>query len=268
MRFRVCAAAVVVVGCGLAGAIPVQAASAAAYSVTIRAQSNVVVKPYTLVVFGDASVHNGLRYDEARLSGEVSGAKSGDTARLYAQAFGAKGFTADGKPIALTGTSPQSYSFTVKPTIATAYKVVVATGSTVDTTSSTATVYMATNQNYGPNRQHCTHARCTNSFTFYTRLPASAYKTEAAKPWFFYIAVGSRKVPKFVYLSKRVTISRASKVNSHEFAVTFTFTTAGTNPPWWTEVCTKDSESRDGLGLPSHHGCGAKRLNTSANYVG
>ncbi len=268
MRLRACAAAVAVVCCGFAGAVPARAASSAAYSITIGVKSNYVVKPYTLVVYRDTSVHKGLRWNQARVSGQVSGAQSGDTATLYAEPFGAKSFTAQGSPIALTGASAQSYSFTVQPTIATKYKVVVATGTTADASSSTVTVYLTGTGNFGRSHTHCSPARCTNWFSFYVSVPSSTYKTEMAKHWFFYLAVGHRRVPKYLYLDTSAKVSRARKINAGEFAVTFTFITASSNPYWWAEGCIKDSESRDGLGLPGHHGCGGKKLNTTATYIG
>jgi len=35
----------------------------------------------------------------------------------------------------------------------------------------------------------------------------------------------------------------------------------------WTS-CNQDTEAQDGMGLPGRHGCGARRVDVSASYLG
>jgi hypothetical protein len=250
------------------GAIPAQAANPSAYSITIGVHSNFTVKPYTLVVYSDTTVHDGLRWNQARISGEVSGAQSGDIATLYAEPFGAKSYSPLAPAVTLTGASPESYSFTVAPTLATKYQVRVSTTTTTDATSSVLTVYVTGNGAVKGPHTHCKAGRCTDSYTEYSIVPASAYRTEAAKHWFFYFESGLKN-PKYLYLDKSARTSKPRKIKATEFSVTFTFSFKGSaSTYWWGDGCTQDSLSRDGLGLPGHHGCGAKSLKFSATYVG
>jgi predicted outer membrane repeat protein len=239
-----------------------------AYGVTIAARSNYEVKPYTLVVYHDRAVHDGLRWDQAKISGRISGAGTGDVAALYAKPFGAKNYSALGKTIRLSGISPERYSFTVAPTLATAYQVRVTTAPKTDAMSTVVAVYVSSYGAVTRPHVHCSAGSCTASYREYKIIPASAYKTEAAKHWFFYFELGQRH-PKYLFLDNAARTSKPRKVKATEFSVTFTFTYTGSATSyWWAEGCVQDSLSRDGLGLPGHHGCGAKRIRFSARYIG
>jgi hypothetical protein len=101
-----------------------------------------------------------------------------------------------GQSLALDGTTPESYSFTGTPGIATKYSVEILPSSSVSTpveaTSPVATVYVVTTQPV-TGIKTCNRAGnrpvCHESFHIYTRVPASAYKAESKKKLYFYWAL-------------------------------------------------------------------------------
>jgi hypothetical protein len=279
--WRRAAPLVAVAGLIAAGAVPAEAASTTSpYGVTISATSpnypfgtaHGKVDGYALVLYGDTSKNA----DSATISGAVSGAVAGDVATLLAEPFGKKSFTATSTTLTLNpaGTSPTPYSFAVQPTLATAYEVQITTGATVDATSVAQTVYVT--ESIGGSRflTKCKRGTCKSIWNYAEELPAVAYRTEAAKRKYLYFDVDTKlpKFPRFMSLARSAKFSRAHRLAAHEFyfTVTFSYKTRLKHPnrdDIYT-ICTKDTESKDGLGLPGHHGCGAPRVKTTAPYVG
>jgi hypothetical protein len=60
------------------------------------------------------------------------------------------------------------------------------------------------------------------------------------------------------------------KVTARQFAYTVHFAIRVGSESFHYVIggCLQDSESRDGVGLPGRHGCGAKSLPAAARYVG
>jgi hypothetical protein len=256
-------------------AIPAEAATSS-YSVTISATSpnypdatNGLVDGFALVVY-KATAHN---WDQGTVSGTVTGYASGDVVTLLAEPFKAKSFTSTGSTVTLT--SSGSYSFTVQPSLATKYEVQVSTGTTVDVTSGAATVYVTNDYSFGKSHKSCDLAanKCTFTYKVSLFVPASALKVESHKPLYLYIAqwYSATGSPTWYYLDKNATASKATRVNAGEYRIALTFYIK-LKPRkvnyWSTTFCAKDTESKDGLGLPGHHGCGNKRLNADTIYVG
>ena len=271
-------AAIAVAGGGLVAglaATPATASTATGSIITVnatspnypglRAKDHGKVDGYALVVY---KAKNGV--NTATVSGDVTTTATNDTATLLAKPFGAKTFAAVGTPVSLTpvsGVAP--YSFNVKPTVATSYQVQLAGTDTV--ASSVVSVYVSAGGRTSKAHQHCSHTKCTFSFRIYTYVPTSkAYKTESPKHWYEYLAVGYPRLPKDYTLSKTATASKATKVNAGEYQQTLTFYIPLRNGSafWIPSACVKDTESKDGLGLPGHHGCGAKRFSRNTLYLG
>jgi hypothetical protein len=279
-------APIVVAGGLLAsGAIPAADASPAASIITISATSpnypglpakdHGLVDGYALVVYRDAT-------DNARtgtISGTVTTTAANDTAQLLAEPFGTKSYSAVGSPVSLTTVGANPYSFSVTPTLATHYEVQV-TG-TDNATSTPVTVYVIANENAQKNsvKNKCTPAahptKCVFSFRVNVTLPKSAYKTESRKHVYLYIAIGDSHgtnpgLPKDYTLTKAGSVSKPTRVNSGEFRETLTYNVPIRNSrtDWVPNACTKDTESKDGLGLPGHHGCGNKHVPRSTLYLG
>jgi hypothetical protein len=246
------------------GAIPAATASPTADTISIHSKSALPqISGHTLVVYQV----KGLRV--ATISGTITGASSGDIATLWSRPFGAKAFTATSSTMTLSA-SPQTYSFSVRPSQATAYEVQVTTGATADATSSPVTVYVTAGGRASAGHQSCSRTRCTFSYRVVEFVPAAAYKVESGKRFYLYLAVGYPKLPGRFTLDTGAKASKPTRVNSTEFRVTFTWyiTVRHGVARWLTLACTKDTESRDGMGLPGRHGCGAKYISRKAIYVG
>jgi hypothetical protein len=233
----------------------------------LRAKDHKLVDGYAIVIYKDTtkSANTGV------VSGKVTTTATNDTATLLAEPFGAKAFSAVGTPISLTPTNGvASYSFNVTPSVATQYKVQLA--GTDTPTSGVVTIYVSAGDSTSTPSQSCSHTRCKYSFRFYTYVPtAQAYKTESGKHWYLYQAVWyGKRLPKDSTLSTTARASRVKKVNGREFAQTFTYYIPLRNGGafWSLQACAKDTESKDGLGLPGHHGCGAKHVSVNAIYLG
>jgi hypothetical protein len=257
---------------GLASAaavIPAQAASTAdSYGVTISARSDLPsVTGDTYVVYRGAK-----GTDAATLTGQVTGATSGDVVKLYARPFRTRSYKPTGKSKKLNGTSPQSYSFKVKPGIETRYQVRVLTGSTLDAAASTP-VYVTEDLTFAGAKLKCHGATCRLSLRLTLILPASALRTESRKHWYLYVGALTAKggLPKYFVLSRRSKAAKAVKVNRHVYLVPVTFIGPSLHHKlgYIPDACTKDTESRDGMGLPGHHGCGKHRVKVSGlTYLG
>lgn len=260
---RAIATATVASGLLVASAVAVAAASPATYRVTIGARSMYPGGPIagkTLVIYGTA------RFDTATIAGEVTGFEPGDVATLLAKPFRATRFRADGAPLSLTALG--RYSFTVQPSLATQYEVRVSTSGSADVISRPAAVYVTPGGQGTYERISCSGSHCKAVWHVYTHLAAPAYQTEAHKRWYFYLA-DTRTRPKYLPLIKG-TASRPRKISAGEYEVTLTFPykRRGQNPSPWTLGCTKDSESKDGIGLPRRYHCGDKRVRAESTYLG
>ena len=163
-----------------------------------------------------------------------------------------------------------TYSFSGNAVRATAYEVKVTTGATPDVTSKPVTVFVTEGGRLSNRHNRCGSTSCTFSYKITEVLPASAYRTETHKKFYEYLAVGYPRLPGRYTLDKGATASRIRKINSGEFAVTFTWHVALHHGAanWTTVVCTKDSESKDGMGLPGHHGCGDQHISRRVRYIG
>lgn len=270
--WRVVAPVVAAGGLVAAGAMPAASASPTVvptYSVSIAAHSAFPrISKHTLVIYKT----KGFR--TATISGTVTGAVTGDVATLWSEPFGANVFTATTSMVTLTpdGETPtqSTYTFSATPTRATAYEVKVTTGTTPDATSKPVTVFVTEGGKLSKSRTKCSSTSCTFSYKITEVLPASAYKTETHKHFYEYLAVGYPRLPGRYTLDKAATASRIRKINSGEFALTFTWhvTLHHGAANWTTVVCTKDSESKDGMGLPGRHSCGNQHISRKLRYLG
>jgi hypothetical protein len=255
------------------GVFPAEAASTASITISAKNPDYPNVTHDTIVFLGQKTLQN------ADISGTVTGAASGDVVTLLAKPFKAKSFAPTGKPLTLTS-STQSYSFSVRPTLATAYEARLTAGSTVEATSAVQSVYVGLLQGVGKNgyRYKCNKSftECSLIITTRTLVPASAYRTESTKRWYMYLAlnrsrgVPSKKAPKFLSLDRSASASKPVRINATDFQIVFTFpfATDRENVQPFPDFCTKDVEAKDGIGLPGHHGCGNGRIPSDTLYLG
>jgi hypothetical protein len=261
------AAAAALAACGIAGAGAGTAAAApaapAAIKVTIATRSaHPKVSGQTLVVFlGRDAV--------ATISGSVTGAASGDLATLLAEPFGSTTFSAVGQPVTLHpsgGTA--SYSFKARPQVATRYEVQVSDSGTA--TSAARTVYV-TAHGALTGKTSCSRPVCHIKLHLWVKLPTRTYATEAAKHWYLYsrLRLNTSRTPTELRLNHNATASRPTRLHSYEYVRTlrYKFRIGRHSYRWRVGLCTRDTEARDGLGLPGHHSCGDKWVSATA-YLG
>jgi hypothetical protein len=118
---------------------------------------------------------------------------------------------------------------------------------------------------------------CSQHIKVSISVPAGAVGTEKAKQWYVYIGVRlgrrggpSPKAPAYLRLDGQATASAPVSLSRTSYKVTLSFSFRIANLPYtwrWT-ACTKDTESRDGTGLPGHHRCGASKVRASIGYLG
>jgi hypothetical protein len=249
-----------------AGLLPAMTASAVTQTISITASSKIKVTHDVLVIYQGGS------YASATISGTITGG-TGDTAELMATPFG--GTAAQVGSTITVSSSPQSYSFTVKPSLATSYQLELLSGSTVVTTSAAKTVYVAAQGKISGGKT-CARPVCHETFRIAVIVPASALKTEMAKHNYAYFNVnlsktGTPKAPKWLYLGRgHASVTKPKKLTAGKFSfsVSFRFTVGNDGYYWAWNLCSKDAEAKDGLGLPGTHGCGAKRVSATATYLG
>jgi hypothetical protein len=259
------------------GTIPAAEASPAAVTITINATSpnypHLPAKDHGKVDGFAIVVYKHGAAGTAVINGTVTTTATNDTAALLAKPFGKKLYARVGSPVTLTpsgGVAP--YSFSVTPSLATQYKVQVSGADSA--TSSPVPVYVTASGSAPKKYVHfkCNRAltRCVLSIRFYTMLPASAFKTESRKHVYLYLALGDPRPPKNYTLSTASHASKAKRVNSGKYWETLTWIIPVRNArtTFIPNACTKDTESKDGMGLPGRHGCGNRHVPRSAIYLG
>jgi hypothetical protein len=244
--------------------LPAFAAPATTPTISIAAKSGLPrITGDVLVVFRSS-------LGSAKIKGTITGAADGEVVKLYAQRFPFNKAAAPiGTPITLSSPGASTpYSFNATPTLATRYTVELFADSTATSplaTSATVTVYVAAHSR-SSRFTGCGRPTCRTTFHLKTIVPASTLKTEMPKRWFVYFGVRfsstGRALPKTLRLGAgHARVSRARKINGHEYAVNISFSffvgNHGFNFAFF--PCQKDTEAKDGLNLPGHHGCGTLR---------
>ena len=254
-----------------AALVPAQAATP---TITIAATSK--IKPVTGFVY--VGFHSGS-FSIAKIHGNVTGATTGEVATLYAQRFP---YTRPAKPVSSITLSPAGattpYSFTVTPALATRYKVELFAGSTATTplaTSPAKNVYVIPG-GVVKGGGSCGRPVCRQTLRIFTILPPSALKFEMSKHLYPYfgLRLGASAIPpppKWLYLNAgHASVSSPRRISAGEYEQTlkFSFTIGNHSYNWSWTACLKDFVSKDGLGLPGHHGCGASRVLRTVAYLG
>jgi hypothetical protein len=269
-------AAVLALGGGLLG-IGLPAASATSsgqVTVTISARAHARFFGDTLVGYRDPG------YTTATIRGEINGGSTGEQATLLAQPFPfVSPFAPVGSPVSISG-SPQRYSFTVSPLIATKYELQVtkaADAGQVLGTSAVQLLYVTLQPVLGAgSSKACQRPVCHLIYHVLVKVPPLSYSTESAKRWYPYFAinfstVGTPPAPRYVTLDRSATITAARRLSRTEYEVTVRYLynvgpTRGFHWAW--DMCNRDMYLADGLGLPGHHGCGDQRLPVVFKYLG
>ena len=270
--WRRAALAALTAGAAIATQLAALAPSQAAVPPTITIAATSKIKPVTGDVY---VVFHGGTSSTARIHGTISVTTAGQVATLYAQRFP---YTKPAKPISShtlpTGTATP-YSFTVTPSLATRYTVKLSAGSTLVAHSPTHNVYVVTGGSVkGGSR--CGRPVCHETFRLFVILPSSALRREMSKHIYPYfgIRLGTTAVPpapKWLYLNAgHATLAPPRRISASEYEQTlkYSFTIGNHAYNWSWTSCVKDTVSKDGLGLPGHHSCGASRVLRTVQYLG
>jgi hypothetical protein len=251
-----------------AGGLPAAAAPAAPATPTITIAAKSLLKPVTHDVF---VVFQAGKSASAKIHGTITGGNGG-TATLLAQTFPFRSPAVQIGSKKLAG-AKVSYAFTVTPALATRYEVRVVT-STSSKTSAPVAVYVWNQQAVSPTTP-CSRPVCHERIRVTEIVPASTLRDEISKHWYFYFALNlnpNRRppTPRFARLDTNVSITRPVAGGSSRFTRTlsWSFRVGRDGYAFVWVVCAKDTESTDGLGLPGHHACGVKVIDTTAEYLG
>ena len=122
----------------------------------------------------------------------------------------------------------------------------------------------------------CGRPVCRETFRIYTLVPGPALAAEMSKPRSpcSGLSLSPARVPpppRWLYLNAgHASVSGARPISAGESGKTLTFSfTIGNDAYYWDwNACVKDTVSKDGLGLPGSHGCGAPRVLRTASYLG
>jgi serine/threonine-protein kinase len=230
------------------------------------------VKSAQPAVSGDVYVvYDITRNQQAKVSGKVATAASGEVVKLYAQQFPFSDAPAEAGAATLRpsdGTA--TYAFTVTTTLATRYQVELfrnGTSATPIARSAVKTIYVTLSESLSLG-QDCTGSPCDESAVATFTAPPSALKTEMTKAPAVYFGINlspgkkDPPVPKSLVLGAGDSAVAGTQQVPGGFMITVTFSfTPGTDR--WNvayAVCLKDAVTTDGIGLPGHHGCGDQRI--------
>jgi hypothetical protein len=216
----------------------------------------------------------------ATVSGSVTGIPAGQaaaTVTLLAEPFGAAAFAATGTPLTVPRGSDGSatYSFSVRPDLATSYEVQVsATAHSAPLrTSAAATVYVIPDVTVTGSTA-CARPTCTGDLVVTARYPAAAFAAESLKHLRLYGGLrkspdGTPAEPATLHLSGTANNAVPNPaLDTVQYKVGYEFNVGTEGYQWKVNYCTPDTEARDGIGLPGQHGCGKPTVSSAAPYLG
>jgi hypothetical protein len=227
----------------------------------------------TYVAYGPGN--NNIQVSGVTLSGKITGATTGEVARLYAQPFP---YTSPpvlaGSDILNSIPGTPSYSFAVHPTIATRYQVELLKSSTATTplaTSTIRTVYVTdeTTSSFLNTVAFCAgKPTCYWTVKFTVYVSPSAIQAEMSKQKYLYIGINTHisDTPKWKLIVGTVSKPQLIADDAYEMTVSYT---SGSNGPYADYLfCTKPTEAQDGFGLPGPSACGSAIMpSSSAAYA-
>jgi hypothetical protein len=231
---------------------------------------------------GDALViYRGGAAATGTIHGKITGVAKGEVATLFAQQFPFIKPAVKAGSVTIKVTGNTTYSFPVTPTLATRYKVRLFASGTTKTAlalSATRYVYVTESGSFNPPTHSCGNVApvtCHAGITLFEFLPASALATEIHKHVNPYFGLSlspnpNPPPPHWLILNAGNPSVKVRKVNAGEFELTlgFTFSIGSDAAAWNFTECQHDSVTKDGLGLPGSHGCGAHRIPVTQVYVG
>jgi hypothetical protein len=254
---------IIVAGSALVSVLVLTAGGQARTDTAISIHAKTSIKPFehmVLDIYGKA----------ATISGTVGTGQPGAVVQLQGSTFP---YTSGFSVLAQSTTGAGgAYSFKTKPVLATQYRVALIAEPT--SVSPTVTVYV-TPPFLNATRGRCTSApRCRRHFAADIVYPPVVVQKEIGKRAYFYFGIryGSGSIPP--KRLRRIGTGRQHNVSGTRYRMGFTISFAtpaarGYRYEW--TVCLKDTEAKDGLGLPGHHHCGDRFLryaDVEYGYIG
>jgi serine/threonine-protein kinase len=216
-------------------------------------------------------------YANAKFTGEIKDATTGEVVRLYAQQFPYASAPAPIESVTLNpvgGTA--TYSFTVTPALATRYQIRLlrsATATTALATSVIRTVYVAGFELYGtytpcPTQQVVCHLTIK---TIYYRPPAVLLAEMSAQKHLYlgFSPASDENPPTSMRVETNgVVFSKPERIADNAYDITVSFSYNASNGAFRSMgICARVAEAQDGFGLPGPPACGADRISDSEEYV-
>jgi hypothetical protein len=216
--------------------------------------------------------------DTAHVNGSVTGIPATVTSvvvTLLKKPFGATTFISTGLRANLLPTNgTATYTFPVRPAVATSYEVAVSpTAASAALTSGPQTVYVIPDVTVAGLK--CARPSCSGQLVITAQFPPSAFGTESPKKLNVYqgfreAADRTPAEPDALSLAGPAqTVARDATKFTVQYTYRYGFNIGRANGyQWKINYCTQDTETRDGIGLPGDHGCGNKKVSTDAPYLG
>jgi hypothetical protein len=264
-------------GLSLAGAGTALAGGAARADVDVSIATTSAFVPVshdTLVRYGAPAPA-----DTATVSGSVTGIPADLTSvvvTLLDKPFGAAAFSTGPQDIIRPdGDGSAAYSFSVTPDLATSYEVQVsASGHNAPlVTSAAQTVYVIPDVTVTGGTA-CRRPTCQGDLAVTARFPPAAFATESVKHLRLYgglrkSAGGTPAGPDQLHLSGWANTAVPHRnLGTMRYNVGYQFNVGTEGYQWKINYCTPDTETKDGIGLPGHHGCGDQAVSAAAPYLG
>ncbi len=207
--------------------------------------------------------------------GHVKNGLAGELLRFYVDQFPFRGWHAVAHKT-LTHSGVNDFRFSDRPALATRYETrLFAKSGRLLATSSVKTVYVLADYQYRYN-PHCGRPLCRITIHVSVFLPPSTLRAEMRKHVYTYFGYRLARVrepalPKWLYRGAdggRVTGLRKVAADQYDLTLHFAFIVGQHAYRWESDFCTRNTESRDGLYLPGHHSCGARRVSSHVPYLG
>lgn len=229
-------------------------------------------------VTGDVMVsYHGGKYARATISGTISRPAGGEVARLTAQQYPFSSLPTVIASTKITGRT-RRLSYAVAPSLATRYQIEVFPSSTAITPLSKSrvqTVYVALGVSGVLTKNRCPRPDCFWTIRIRLQAPPAAIEIESSKHLYFYFGLdlshgATPPTPTTLRLQQNIKVSTPTIMSTQESQriVTFAFKIGKHSYSWVFADCIPDTEHKDGIGLPGHHGCGNATVPASPIYLG
>lgn len=233
-------------------------------------------------VGGDTLVRYGapVPANTATVGGSVTGIPADLTSvvvTLLDRPFGAPAIASTREQATLRAAGGSAtYSFPVTPDLATSYEVQVsAAGDSAPLVTSAARAVYVIPDVTASGSTACGRPTCSGRLVVTARFPPAAFGTESRKHLGLYqgLRESASRTPAGpaklrLYGWAGIAVSNP-ELHTLRYNVRYSFSIGPVEGyQWKINYCTPDTETRDGIGLPGHHGCGNQVVSAALPYLG